>query len=359
MTPSIRIAAGCIGLALAAGASADTAYSGAADCRVALPQPQTEQRATWSGACKDGYADGPGAIQWFRQDQPGTRYEGMVARGQPQGDGIIQFPNKLRYQGDFKDGKRDGAGMLIYADDSTLKAAFRQNRIAGPVLRRYRNGSTYEGGWGEKGPEGAGKLSFALGGSFDGHWHLGKPEGDGEIGYPGGATLKGVFHQSFQLGEHAVEAVSIEETQRYGLKQEAPNTGSLIRRDAVSNFNVPPNKSYAELTPAQQALVKRDYPLLQPDDEPPYMAKGPETFARALQEAASKLQERGDMTLRAQIDANGKVSKVDVLVTPDERMADFAGRALMLTPFKPAVCAGQPCPMGVTVSYHFDLKPLN
>lgn len=62
----------------------------------------------------------------------------------------------------------------------------------------------------------------------------------------------------------------------YALNDSTPPTGSRLRRpqEKGSNVGMPYDKSYAEMTPAQQRRVREEYPMLHPDDVPPYPAKG-------------------------------------------------------------------------------------
>lgn len=39
-------------------------------CRLNNPSPKPNETATWSGACRDGYADGHGTLAWFRDGKP-------------------------------------------------------------------------------------------------------------------------------------------------------------------------------------------------------------------------------------------------------------------------------------------------
>src|SRR5947207_9208206 len=69
--------------------------------------------ANWSGACKEGYADGEGILQSYRSNgRPYSRYEGGLKKGARDGRGKTTTPSGVEYVGEFHDGKRNGIGAL-------------------------------------------------------------------------------------------------------------------------------------------------------------------------------------------------------------------------------------------------------
>jgi hypothetical protein len=79
-------------------------------CRVVNPHPQPDETVTWSGACKNGFAEGQGLLQWFQSKRPFERYEGEMLGGQMDGHGTLITGNGGRYVGGFHNGKADGFG---------------------------------------------------------------------------------------------------------------------------------------------------------------------------------------------------------------------------------------------------------
>jgi hypothetical protein len=63
-------------------------FAGESNCRISNPYPQPNERATWSGGCVNGYAQGTGILQWYQDDSPTIRYEGELEQGQLHGHGI-------------------------------------------------------------------------------------------------------------------------------------------------------------------------------------------------------------------------------------------------------------------------------
>jgi hypothetical protein len=107
-------------------------------CRLWNPHPQGNETIRWTGSCANGFAQGHGAAQWFRDNLPfetdegewwegrqvgyGTqvwpsgRYEGELHDGEPHGRGVL-VSQKVRYEGEFRNGKPHGLGALTNGTD--------------------------------------------------------------------------------------------------------------------------------------------------------------------------------------------------------------------------------------------------
>jgi hypothetical protein len=110
-----------------------------AGCQIWNPHPQPNESVHWSGPCVNGFAQGRGAAQWFRNSLPletdegewhagrqagyGTQvwssghYEGELMDGEPHGHGLMVVQG-ARYEGDFRDGKPNGDGTLTNGNGS-------------------------------------------------------------------------------------------------------------------------------------------------------------------------------------------------------------------------------------------------
>ncbi|MGK5023715.1 hypothetical protein [Janthinobacterium sp. RB2R34] len=332
-------------------AAADVRYAGAPDCRVVEHARVAGQAAYWSGACRDGYADGPGALQWSKDGKPTERYEGPLAKGLPEGAGIAQWADGSLHKGTYQGGQLHGPAAVVFKSGTRLEANFEHGKLVGNVKATYAGGNRYEGSW-RNGPEGTGTMTFALGGAYSGPWIDGKPFGDGEIRYPNGQVLKARFNGSFQLTQRPQP----ETPKLYNIKREDPQTGSNIRPVLGNNFIVPPEKPYAELTPDQQALVKSFYEILQEDDAPPYPEKGMVQITRAMGKLISYGHIEGILRANVSINEAGVPQSVTVLKSPDSEAAKLAGSILMLIKYTPGRCAGQPCAMMVPFNYSLSVK---
>jgi hypothetical protein len=142
----------------------------------------------------------------------------------------------------------------------------------------------------------------------------------------------------------------------HALKSDTPMTGSHIRHDIATGWEVPLNKTYAQLTPAQVEAFKSNYEPMAAGDEPPFPIKGMGSIIRAISKAMEVYPDRGQLFLVARIDRNGNALSVDVFSAPSPEIAQFVGEVLMLEKYKPAVCGGMPCVMDFPLSVELARK---
>jgi len=139
----------------------------------------------------------------------------------------------------------------------------------------------------------------------------------------------------------------------FSMKEDAPPTGSNIRRSTAWGSSLPFDKTYAQLSPEEQRILKSRYVQMAEDDEPPFPAEGLGPLYKAFSKAQAATGAVGRFEMEVQVDASGEVTKVDILRSPDARLSKYAGTVAMFTKFKPAVCNGKPCAMGFPVSINF------
>jgi hypothetical protein len=125
---------------------------------------------------------------------------------------------------------------------------------------------------------------------------------------------------------------------------------------AQANSPVPTNKSWTELTPEQQEVIRRLYKALAPGDEPPYPLKGPAKLYAELAHAVGRQQARGELLLYVLVGADGKAISVSVAGKPDPETMRVAAAAVVLEQYKPALCDGKPCEMLYPFSFNFILE---
>ena len=141
----------------------------------------------------------------------------------------------------------------------------------------------------------------------------------------------------------------------YVLKQATPTTGSNIPRPRVSS-QLPLNRRYSELTREEQDIVKSAYEAMMPLDEPPYPINGLLPLFEAVREINRKLVAEGELSMFVDVDAQGQVTSISVMKSPDPKLTQAMANVLMLTKFKPAVCRGQPCNMGYPFRMTFSVE---
>ena len=139
-------------------------------------------------------------------------------------------------------------------------------------------------------------------------------------------------------------ATAQEAPPQYTLKR-APAPGSLNTRTGATSPDLPLNRRYAQLTEGEKAIVRGWYEPLKPGDEPPYPAAGLKPIVEGLVKAQQRLLVEGELFLVATVDSQGHVAAVKAYKTPDPEMTKLVATILVETPFKPAVCDGQPCRM--------------
>lgn len=405
------------GAALAA--EQDPFSIGAANCRVVNTGPRPNERITWSGGCKDGFADGAGVLQWYVDEQPGSRFEGGMARGRPHGAGLYVYASGSRYEGEFahgeregrgiltsptgtklqamfaggiavgsvdihyangavytgayKDGARDGMGKMVYSDGGVYEGAWKDGRRDGKGYMVYFDGFRYEGEFKKNDREGQGTLLgptgdryegsfksdladgkgskvYALGGRYEGEWKAGKYDGSGAIVYAGGRRVEGQFKDGAPLGALVQTSAP---AQTYALRTTSSGYSMQSRRDLVTGSPVPYEKSYQQLSADEKQAVKSMYPLMDEGDEPPYPLKGMQAIDKQLALAQGKLHVTGMLTMHVHVDSEGKAESVTVFSSPSADFTKIATLIVMLEKYKPALCAGLPCPMIFPVSSKF------
>lgn len=123
-------------------------------CQVRDQYPDPGRAIRWTGACKDGFADGFGVLHWAQDGRPeghvegtyldgrlegrarvtwtdGRRLVGTFVSGLMNGQGGFRWPDGRRYDGDWKDDRRTGRGILTLPDGSRYVGGFLRNRPTG------------------------------------------------------------------------------------------------------------------------------------------------------------------------------------------------------------------------------------
>jgi hypothetical protein len=335
-------------------AAAPAAWLGTADCRVApvMPRP-SDDAISWSGACKDGYADGKGVLEWRATGKDKRRLEATLVRGEVTGEGTLSY-REGDYTGTFRQGLPHGAGYFKYTNgDGLYEGGVVEGVREGAGMQVELDRSTYEGQWKAGKRHGAGKAVFTLGGSYEGEWRDDKFNGRGKIVYGGsGRTWSGEFRN----GRAADAAPApLGEPERFALKADHPTPGSHIRPDSAIGA-VPPDAAWAELTPAQQAVVRDSYPALDDRDEPPYPHKGTRAYLKAIADLYAKFTHvQGDALVYVVVGADGVPTSANTYGAPHADLGRYLSMIGMMQRFKPARCAGTPCAMIYPVKFRFSV----
>lgn len=163
-------------------------------CLVWDPLPQPEEVITWSGACVDGKASGPGTeVSQYRVDavQKEERYTGDMQAGRPHGYGTLVYDNGDRYEGQFVRSRRAGLGVYTHANGDRYEGEFREDRRTGRGTFTYHQGGQFEGDFVNGLFDGVGRFTFPDGARYDGHFKHGMANGTGALTDAAGAALSG------------------------------------------------------------------------------------------------------------------------------------------------------------------------
>jgi hypothetical protein len=331
-------------------------FVGEPACKFGWPNFGAEEAVSWNGPCKDGYAAGTGVLERKRKgaliDSTFARYEVTMAQGQIIGEGTINYQNGDKYTGNIRDGRREGNGYTAYANGNQFEGDYKNDRPNGNGILLRRDREEYVGGWKDGRFDGFGTIKFALGGSYEGAWKAGKFDGKGVLTYAGsGHRLEAEFEDGRVRGKPAPAQLP---EKRFSIRGDRP-IGSNIASEDVTGF-VPFDKSYAELTPDQQAAVKKPYRALEEGDEPPYPLHGLKPIYDWLKKAQNKVLIRGDLRLDVLVGKDGNALSVTAIGSPSPEITKFATLVVMKEKYKPAVCRGTPCDMIFPFNMQFTME---
>ena len=97
----------------------------------------------WSGACRDGVADGPGALAAMSAGGSADLI-GAFDAGRMQGLWIVRYADGRVDQGPYLDGKRHGRWVDRYADGRVDEGPYVHGRKHGRWVDRYTSGNRFE-----------------------------------------------------------------------------------------------------------------------------------------------------------------------------------------------------------------------
>lgn len=343
-----------VALSVSAYAADDPAWYGEANCRIARLEPKPAgDFAKWSGACKDGYAEGKGVLEWEARSKGKRKLEATLVRGEVSGEGTLTY-DVGTYIGTFRNGVPHGEGYFKYANgDGLYEGGVAEGKRDGAGIFIAQDRSRYEGQWQAGIRQGFGRQTYTLGGSYEGQWKDDKFDGKGSIVYAGsGRKYEGQFREGRALGAAPREAG---ETGHFALKADRPVTGSKTLADRVIGY-LPLTTPWEKLTPAQQNLQREQYPALDDGDEPPYPMEGPRKLFDGISRiySAKFTESSGTLKLYILVGTDGKPKSVTAIGSPHPDLTRYASMVAMTQPFKPALCHGQPCEMFYPLTFQFE-----
>ena len=125
------------------------------------------------------------------------------------------------------------------------------------------------------------------------------------------------------------------------------STGTIIRKGIRWESRIPLNKTYEQFSESEKAEFHALYESMPPGDEPPFPVDGLRPVFNSIKKGQQIVRARGQINMVVTVDADGKATEVADLGgiggANALEMTRFAGSVLLMTKFKPAVCAGKPC----------------
>ena len=165
-------------------------------------------------------------------------------------------------------------------------------------------------------------------------------------------TVFAIHNSQAQVRETAPSSATAVAPTRY-YNESTQSTGTILKKDIRWESKIPLNKTYGELTPEQKAELHKMYETLKPGDEPPFPAEGIKPIFSAVKKAQRVLKARGQLDMKVTVGPDGKAIKVEDFGTVRTgQMTEITQQVLLLTPYKPAICNGQPC----TMQFRFTQK---
>lgn len=306
------------------------------------------QAATWSGACKDGFADGVGIATWTDGTTP-NRLEGTLVQGDVGGDATLVY-GETTYLGTFRHFVPHGQGFFKYRDGSMYEGGMVDGKRSGPGIYVSADRSRYEGEWLAGRREGQGQATFATGGSYEGRWHNDLFYGAGSIVYIGGRRWSGQFKEGRVAS--APPLATLEE-QTFRINKATTNLGTHIPGNlATSTVS---GLRWSELSEGERRSVRADYPALEEGDEPPYPINGMRpVYALIAKAGYIDHHFAGTVRILVRVGADGKPLSAATIGKLAPELSRYMAGVMMLTTYKPAVCQGKPCEMQLPMVFYFE-----
>lgn len=156
-------------------ATAHWASDPASGCALYDANLRPGDTVSWSGACRDGRAEGPGTATFFKDGAAFEHFTGSFAGGvAADGAVTVNWGDGWSYDGEMANGRFDGEGILVSASHDRFEGLWNGGKLDGMGSVIHDNGERYDGGWKNDLPNGHGILTRADGSKVEGQFQDGK-----------------------------------------------------------------------------------------------------------------------------------------------------------------------------------------
>ncbi|HWP96513.1 MAG TPA: protein kinase [Syntrophomonadaceae bacterium] len=130
----------------------------------------------------------------------GSQYDGNLAWGVPQGQGVMTYSSGENYDGEFKSGKRNGYGKQTLSDGSVYEGEWQDDQRQGSGTLTMKDGTRYKGNWLAGQLNGQATITSTNGRKYTGEVKNDKAEGKGVLVLPDGTKYEGDWANDYPNG---------------------------------------------------------------------------------------------------------------------------------------------------------------
>ena len=166
----------------------------ATGCKTFNPTPEPKETIKFSGTCLDGYTNGWGTVQWFRDGIAGNSVTGTYLKGGRSGKVKVRYSNGDVYEGFLENsGLKSGQGTYTFASGNKYVGEFKDDNFNGQGTYTWTNGNKYVGEFKDDKRNGQGTYTYASGDKYVGEHKDGKRNGQGTFTFASGNKYVGEF----------------------------------------------------------------------------------------------------------------------------------------------------------------------
>ena len=129
----------------------------------------------WYGVLFERKVKGKWIWEVVGYEDKNPMYSGEIQNAQPNGQGIIDYPDGDEYRGQLKNGRLSGQGVYTFNDGGIYVGQWKDSRIHGQGTLTWSDGRKYVGKWKDGAWNGHGTFIFPDGRKYVGEFKVDKP----------------------------------------------------------------------------------------------------------------------------------------------------------------------------------------